>query len=275
MSRDNNTYKEVYNRSLDFVRFIGVEAELPTEIALSEEWASSRTTIRAVLAELKEKKIIDWSGRKKTVLRQPTNADYFAHEENGHRYYHPIYEAAVAHDLPVAIHPGTEGRGVSGKPSAAGYPGSYFEWHTNLAGSYMAHLLSLVSEGTFQKFPTLKFVLIEGGVSWLVPTLWRFDKNWKSLRMTVPWLDRPPSEIIFDHIFLTTQPIEEPNNLTHLHQILDMFPADQILMFATDFPHWDGDTPDFSMRMLPKSLRSSVMWETASKLYKLPVVEFD
>ena len=71
MSRDNSTYKEVYNRGLDFVRLIGVKAKLPTELELSEEWASSRTTIRAVLAELKEKKIIDWSGRNKTVLRRP------------------------------------------------------------------------------------------------------------------------------------------------------------------------------------------------------------
>lgn len=193
----------------------------------------------------------------------------------GHRFYHPIYEAAVAHDLPVAIHPGSEGRGVSGKPSVAGYPGSYFEWHTNLAGSYMAHLLSLVSEGVFQKFPTMKFVMIEGGVSWLVPIMWRFDKNWKSLRMTVPWLDRPPSEIVYDHVLFTTQPIEEPSNPKHLHQLLDMFPADKMLMFATDFPHWDGDTPDFSMRMLPESLRQPVMWETASKLYKLPVVAYE
>ena len=193
----------------------------------------------------------------------------------GHRYYHPIYEAAAAHNLPVAIHPGSEGRGVSGKPSATGYPGSYFEWHTNLAGSYMGHLLSLVSEGVFQKFPTLKFVMIEGGVSWLVPTMWRFDKNWKSLRMTVPWLDRPPSEVVYEHVLLTTQPIEEPKNLKHLHQILDMFPADKMLMFATDFPHWDGDTPDFSMRMLPKALRQPVMWETAAKLYGLPVVVDD
>lgn len=191
----------------------------------------------------------------------------------GHRYYHPIYEAAVAHDLPVAIHPGSEGRGVSGKPSTAGYPGSYFEWHTNLAGSYIAHLISLIAEGTFQKFPTLKFVMVEGGVSWLPPILWRLDKNWKSLRMTVPWLDRPPSEVVYDHIVLTTQPIEEPNNPKHLHQLLDMFPADKMLMFSTDFPHWDGDTPDFSMRMLPKSLQSAVMWETASKLYKLPVAQ--
>jgi len=126
----------------------------------------------------------------------------------GHRFYHPIYEAAEAHGLPVAIHPGSEGRGVSGKPSAAGYPGSYFEWHTNLIGSYIAHLVSLVSEGVFQKFPGLKFVMIEGGVSWLPPVLWRFDKNWKALRMTVPWLDRPPSEIVADHVLFTTHPIE-------------------------------------------------------------------
>ena len=193
----------------------------------------------------------------------------------GHRYDHPIYEAAVDHGLPVAIHPGSEGRGVSGKPSAAGYPGSYFEWHSNLAGSYIAHLLSLVAEGVFQKFPSMKFVMIEGGVSWLPPILWRLDKNWKSLRMTVPWLDRLPSEVVFEHILLTTQPLEEPADPKHLHQMLDMFPADKMLMFSTDFPHWDGDTPDFSLRMLPQARHSAVMWETASKLYKLPVLQHD
>ncbi len=192
----------------------------------------------------------------------------------GHRFYHPIYAAAEAHQLPVAIHPGSEGRGVSGKPSTAGYPGSYFEWHTNLATSYISHLISLVSEGVFQKFPGLKFVLIEGGVSWLPPILWRFDKNWKSLRMTVPWLDRPPSEIVHDHILLTTQPIEEPAQRQHLHQMLAMFPAEKMLMFSTDFPHWDGDTPDFSMRTLPDDIRDAVMWQTASQLYKLPVAQY-
>ena len=188
----------------------------------------------------------------------------------GQRFYHPIYEAAVQYDLPVAIHPGTEGAGVSGPPTAVGYPSSYLEWHTGLAYTYMAHLVSLVTEGVFQKFPTLQFVLIEGGVAWLPTLLWRLDKNWKGLRMTTPWLDRPPSEIAHEHIRLTTQPIEEPGDPKQLHQILDMFPADQMLMFSTDFPHWDGDTPDFAARLLPKHLRSSVMHETARKLYKLP-----
>jgi|SRR5690606_24982248 predicted TIM-barrel fold metal-dependent hydrolase len=191
----------------------------------------------------------------------------------GHRYYHPIYEAAVAHNLPVAIHPGSEGNGVSGKSTSAGYAGGYFEWHSSLASNYLAHLVSLIAEGVFTKFPTLKFVMIEGGVSWVPSMMWRLDKNWKSLRMTVPWVDRPPSEIIADHIHLTTQPIEEPENPKHLHAILEMFPAEKMLMFSTDYPHWDGDTPDFSMRLLPKSLQSRVMHETARELYKLPVTE--
>ncbi len=120
----------------------------------------------------------------------------------GHRAFHPIYEAAVAHDLPVAIHPGTEGVGISGSPTAGGYPSSYLEWHTGLVSSYMAHLISLVSDEVFQRFPTLRFVMMEAGALWLPPLLWRFDKNWMGLRQTTPWLDRAPSAIIADHILL-------------------------------------------------------------------------
>ena len=188
----------------------------------------------------------------------------------GQRFFHPIYEAAVAHDLPVALHPGSEGVGISGAPTAAGYPTNYFEWHTTLVGSYIAHLVSLVTEGVFQKFPTLKFVLIEGGVCWLPPLMWRFDKNWKALRQTTPWLERPPSEVISEHIRLTTQPIEEPERPEHLAQMLDMFPAEEMLMFSTDYPHWDGDTPEFVARRLPDHLLAPVMSETARKLYRLP-----
>ncbi len=188
----------------------------------------------------------------------------------GQRYYHPIYEAASRHDLPVAIHPGTEGTGVSYPPTPAGYPSSYFEFHTGLVASYIGHLISLVTEGVFVKFPTLRWVLIEGGVSWLPPLLWRFDKNYKALRQTTPWLTRLPSEIVHDHVLLTTQPLEEPEDPGHLRQVLGMFDADRMLMFSSDYPHWDGDTPDFSGRALPDGLRPHVMSETARALYRLP-----
>jgi predicted TIM-barrel fold metal-dependent hydrolase len=188
----------------------------------------------------------------------------------GQRIYDPIYEAASAHNLPVAIHPGSEGVGVSGPPTAVGYPTSYLEWHTNLVGSYIAHLISLVTEGTFTKFPNLKFVMLEGGIAWLPAILWRLDKNWKGLRQTVPWIDRLPSEYVFEHVRVSTQPMEEPTKPEHFKAILDMFPADKMLMFSSDYPHWDGDTPDFAARAFPKELRSRVMSETARELYRLP-----
>jgi len=188
----------------------------------------------------------------------------------GQRFFHPIYAAAVAHNLPVAIHPGTEGVGISGPPSAAGYPSSYLEWHTGLVNSYMGHLISLVTEGVFVKFPTLKFVMIEGGAAWLPSLMWRFDKNWKGLRQTTPWLERPPSEYIQEHILLTTQPIEEPEHPEHLRAIFEMFDVAHMLMFSSDYPHWDGDTPDFAARALPAAVRPQVLSETARALYRLP-----
>ena len=182
----------------------------------------------------------------------------------------PSIEAACEFDLPIAIHPGNEGSGVAGPPTPAGYPTTYLEWHTNLTSNYMGHLVSLLTEGTFIKFPKLKFVLVEGGVAWMPPVLWRLDKNWKALRQSVPWFEQLPSEFAVDHILLTTQPIEEPDNPEHLKQILGMFDAAKMLLFSSDYPHWDGDTPDFAARGFSKELRPRVMSETARELYRLP-----
>jgi predicted TIM-barrel fold metal-dependent hydrolase len=188
----------------------------------------------------------------------------------GQRFFHPIYEAAERNRLPVAIHPGGEGRGISPSPTTAGYPTRYMEWHNILPTGYMAHVNSLVCEGVFEKFPTLNFVAIEGGIAWLPHLIWRMDKNYKALRATVPWLKRRPSEYIRDHIYVTSQPIEEPDNHQHLLQIFEMIGADKCVMFATDYPHWDFDNPMMSLPPMPKDLKRRIMGETAQELYRIP-----
>ncbi len=185
----------------------------------------------------------------------------------GHSYFHPLYAAAAEHNLPLAIHPGLEGVGIAGSGGTAGFASNYLEWHTLLATSYMTQLVSLVVEGVFQKFPTLKFVFVEGGVAWLPAMMWRLDKNWKALRSTTPWLTRRPSEIIEEHIWLTTQPIEEPDDISHFRQILEMFGAEKMLMFSSDYPHWDGDLPDFALRQLDPKLRDAVMYRNALEVF--------
>ena len=39
-------------------------------------------------------------------------------------------------DVPVAIHPGTEGRGIAGPPTPSGHPTRYFEWHNILPTNF-------------------------------------------------------------------------------------------------------------------------------------------
>ncbi|MCY3778668.1 MAG: amidohydrolase family protein, partial [Chloroflexi bacterium] len=106
---------------------------------------------------------------------------------------------------------------------------------------------------------------------WLPAIMWRLDKNWKALRSTTPWLTRRPSEIIQDHIMLTTQPIEEPDDINHFRQVLEMFDAEKMLMFSSDYPHWDGDTPDFALRQLPSEMRDAVMYRNALEVFKIKV----
>ena len=60
-------------------------------------------------------------------------------------------------------------------------------------------MLSLVSEGVFERFPDLRVVLIECGFAWLPLLLWRFDKDWKGVWREVPWLKHRPSEYVAEH----------------------------------------------------------------------------
>jgi predicted TIM-barrel fold metal-dependent hydrolase len=140
-----------------------------------------------------------------------------------------------------------------------------------MAQSFQAQLISLVCEGVFEQFPSLKVVLIEGGFGWLPALKWRLDRSWRRLRDEVPHLRRLPSEYIDEHVWLTTQPMEEPPRPQHFLQLLEQLAMDDRLLFATDYPHWDFDAPDRALPVrLPPAQERKIMAENASKLYRLP-----
>ncbi|MDQ0218121.1 amidohydrolase family protein [Peribacillus cavernae] len=186
----------------------------------------------------------------------------------GQQQFHPIYEACEKHGLPIAFHPGTEGVGIN-QSHVAGYPTTYMEWHTCLPLSAQAHLVSFITEGVFEKFPRLKLVMVEGGSAWLPSLLWRLDSEWKPLREEVPWVKKRPSEYIKEHVRLTSQPIESPDDPKHLLMNFEMMDAKNILMFSTDYPHWDFDSPTRSFPKMPEDLKRRIFFENAKELYNL------
>ncbi len=160
----------------------------------------------------------------------------------GRRVHWPIYAACERHGLPLLIHAGSAYR----QPvTAMGWPESWVADQAHQPQAFQAQLASLVSHGVFQKFPGLKVVLGESGISWLPSFLWRFSKNWRGLRIEIPWVDREPMAIIRDHVRLTLQPIDAPPDGAAFLRVLDQLGSDAMLLYASDYPHWqlDGDEP--------------------------------
>ena len=87
----------------------------------------------------------------------------------------------------------------------------------------------------------------------------------------MPHLKRLPSEYIREHVYLTTQPVEEPHKPEQFLQLLEQF-GDMVdhILFASDYPHWDSDDPDFALP--PKASRTTSRedhFENGRKLYGL------
>jgi predicted TIM-barrel fold metal-dependent hydrolase len=186
----------------------------------------------------------------------------------GQRYYYPIYEACERHGLPLTLHPGTEGMGINHQPTP-GYPTHYIEWHCCMALSFQAHLVSFLTEGVFERFPGFRLALVEGGVAWLAPLMWRLDSYWKALRSEVPWVRKAPSAYLRDHVRLGTQPLERPDEDRHLLALLEMMDAEHLLMFSSDYPHWDFDSPTRAFPKLPDQVREAIFSGNARAFYGL------
>ena len=182
----------------------------------------------------------------------------------GKRAHWPIYAAANRHGLPIGVHAGS----LYHHPALAGGYGSYFlEDYVAQAFGFENCVLSLVSEGVFAKFPELKFVFMESGVTWLPAALWRFDKTWRGVRAEIPWVKTPPSAIVRDHIRLTLQPFDAPEGAGRLERFCEQMKSDEMVLFSTDFPHWHFDGEEALPIGADTALARKILWDNPLATY--------
>jgi predicted TIM-barrel fold metal-dependent hydrolase len=186
----------------------------------------------------------------------------------GHRRYWPIYEAAAEVGLPVAVHVGGGGNPVLG----AGWPSYHFEYHAAYVHSFQTNVMSLISSGVFDAIPSLKIVMEEGGFAWAGPLAWRMDRAWRLMGKDVTHMERKPSEVMRSHLWFTTQPIDEAEKPEHflemLHHLDHIGMADRV-MFSTDYPHWDFDSPEKAFpAIVSGELKERIFRGNANALYR-------
>ena len=75
--RSESVYKLAFNATLEIVGAEKVAAPLPTETALAQRLGASRTTVRKVIAELRERKLVKNVEGTWRVARRPKKPDYF------------------------------------------------------------------------------------------------------------------------------------------------------------------------------------------------------
>jgi predicted TIM-barrel fold metal-dependent hydrolase len=182
----------------------------------------------------------------------------------GRRQNWPIYAAAERHGLPVGIHAGSTYRHAN---TPVGWASYLSEDYINQAGAFQTQLTSLITEGVFAKFSELTFVLMESGVTWLPGYLWRLTKFWKGLRSEVPWVADPPTTIVRERVRLTLQPFDGPPDPATLVRFMEHMGSDDLLLFSTDYPHWQFDGADVVPVGLDPALARKIMVDNPLRTY--------
>ena len=130
-------------------------------------------------------------------------------------------------------------------------------------------VMSLIFDGVFDRFPTLRIVFIEHAFTWILPLMWRMDAIYEARKS---WMDikRKPSEYVKDHIKFTTQPLDYPEDKTELTRAFEWMECEKILLFSSDYPHWTFDDPRWLVKHLPEHAREAVMFRNGIATYHLP-----
>jgi predicted TIM-barrel fold metal-dependent hydrolase len=191
-----------------------------------------------------------------------------SHHPYGQRLYLPIWEAAAAHGLPVAIHT-DGGASVDFPPTSAGYPRYALEYRTLYPLNVAHHLASFVAEGVFERLPELRVVCADGGFAAFTTLLWRLDKDWRSTREEIPWVRHLPSAYIARQVRFCLHAADLPPRDVPAQAWLDVFDPGGICMYASDYPQSDFLRPDEAAFGLSEEDAARLLWGTAAELYRI------
>jgi len=187
--------------------------------------------------------------------------------------FDPVWEAAVALDMPITFHILTSRRAPKVRTDAPNAKGrSMAHFHHTLIRANQDVLSTFVWGGIFERFPRLKVVCAEADAGWVPHFSYRLDHfyNRHRFHQGVADMSRLPSEQMSENVYFTFQ-----DDLVALNSIDMLNP--RRLMWANDFPHSDSTWPwsqqllTEQTRHLTENQRRWILRDNVVEAFNLPV----
>jgi uncharacterized protein len=134
----------------------------------------------------------------------------------------------------------------------------------------MVHMTNWVVNGLPERFPKLKVMWIESGLTWAYSLMQRLDHSYLMRTSDCPQLKRKPSEYMRE-MYYSTQPMEMPEDKSLMEATFKQIKADTQLLWSSDYPHWDFDLPStiYDLPFLDEKAKRNILGGTAAKLFNL------
>ncbi len=92
----------------------------------------------------------------------------------GDPMYDPVWAAATRHDITVSCHLSRSHYEELPAPPV-GFPSYNHDFMVTYSLLAANQVMSLIFDGVFDRFPTLRVVLVEHAFTWILPLMWRMD----------------------------------------------------------------------------------------------------
>lgn len=187
-----------------------------------------------------------------------------------HHDWDHVWEAAAECNFPISFH-STGFKGLRGPDSPAMEKEYEIEWRLVRSALFqldgMEVLVSLIVSGACEKYPNLKFILGESGVTWIPYVLDRLDTEYED-RARELGFSMKPSDYFRRNGYTTYQQDQ------FISSIIPLVGEDNII-WGADYPHPDCLWPDSrhlletNLGELSASVQRKITCDNVIKLYNL------
>ena len=182
-----------------------------------------------------------------------------------HNDYMRLYSMLEEQNMPMIFH-----AGFNWKDQSMQLLNRFISMHAlSFVHCNLIHMTNWIMNGLPERFPKLKVMWIESGLAWIPFIMQRLDSEYMMRTSEAPLLKRKPSEYIKE-MYFSSQPIE----LQHMDLVESTFKAinaETQLLYASDWPHWDFDTPStiYDLPFLNEKQKRNILGGNAARLFGL------